>query len=62
MGVGIDENDNDNDVVGMVNDIKDDLVDQYKQFERLLGDAEKPFYVGCKNNFTSYPLQFICII
>ena len=36
----------------MVNDIEEDLVDQHEQFERLLGDVGKPFYLGCTNNFT----------
>ena len=49
MNVGID--DNDDDVVSMVNVIEDELVDRHEQFERLLGDTEKPFYFGCTNNF-----------
>ena len=56
VDVGVDENDNknenDDDVVGMVNDIEEDFVDHHEKFERLLGDAEKPLYFGCTNNFT----------
>ncbi|KAL5562732.1 hypothetical protein UlMin_032479 [Ulmus minor] len=56
VDVGVDENDNENenddDVVGMVNDIEEDFVDHHEKFERLLGDAEKPLYFGCTNNFT----------
>ncbi|KAL5537565.1 hypothetical protein UlMin_043586 [Ulmus minor] len=58
VDVGVDENknenenENDDDVVGMVNDIEEDFLDHHEKFERLLGDAEKPLYFGCKNNFT----------
>ena len=56
VGVGLDENENENenddDVVGMVNDIEEDFVDHHEKFERLLGDAEKPLYFSCTNNFT----------
>ena len=50
--VGLDENENDDDVVGMVNDVEEDFMDHHEKFERLLGDAEKPLYFGCTNNFT----------
>ena len=56
VGVGIDENENDDDVVSIVNDIEEDFVDHHEKFERLLRDAEKPLYFGCTNNFTSYLL------
>ena len=54
VDVGVDENgnENDDDVVGMVNDIKEDFVDHHDKFEILLGDAEKPLCFGCTNNFT----------
>ena len=49
LGVRIDDSD---DVIGIVNDIEKDVVDWHEQFERLLGDIEKPLYFGCTNNFT----------
>ena len=52
VGVGVDENENGDDVVGMVNEIEENFVDHHEKFERLLGDAEKPLYFGCTNNFT----------
>ena len=50
--VEVDENENDDDVVGMVNEIQEDFVDHHKKFGRLLGEAEKPLYFGCADNFT----------
>ncbi|KAL5565480.1 hypothetical protein UlMin_028644 [Ulmus minor] len=53
VGVGFDENENDDDdVTGMVNDIEEDFIGHHEKFERFLGDAEKPIYFGCTNNFT----------
>ncbi|KAL5540181.1 hypothetical protein UlMin_043730 [Ulmus minor] len=31
---------------------EEDFVDHHEKFEILLGDAEKPLYFGCTNNFT----------
>ncbi|KAL5573614.1 hypothetical protein UlMin_023211 [Ulmus minor] len=50
VGVGLDENDDD--VVGIVNDIEEDFMDHHEKFERLLGNVEKPLYFSCTNNFT----------
>ena len=50
MSVGI--NDNDDDIVGMVNDIEEDFIDYYEKSKRLLVDAEKPLYFDCINKFT----------
>ena len=54
VGVRVDgnENENDDDVVGMVNDIEEDFVDHHEKFERLLRDAEKTLYFDCTNKFT----------
>ena len=38
--------------MGMVNNVTKEFVDCQDQFERLLGDTEKPLYVGYANNFT----------
>ena len=40
VGVGLNENENEDDIIGMVNDIEEDFVDHHEKFERLLGDAE----------------------
>ena len=43
--------DDEDDVVGMVNDVAEELLDCHEQFT-ILGDAEKLFYGSCANNFT----------
>ena len=54
MGVGFDENENDDDdVVGMVNDIEEDFIDHHEKFERLLGD---PDTLVIQTTLSSYPL------
>ena len=61
VGVGFDENENDDDdVAGMVNDIEEDFIVHHEKFERLLGDAEKLLYFGCTNNFTKL-FAIVCL-
>ena len=55
--VEFEENENDNDdVTGMVNDIEEDFIDHHDKFERLLGDAEKPYTSVVQTTLPSYPL------
>ena len=46
------EDDDGNDIFGMMQDVEEEFVDHLDQFEKLLSDAEKLFYEGCPNNYT----------
>ena len=44
----VDDNEGEDDVVGMINNVEKELLDHHEKIERLLGDAEKPFTLVIK--------------
>ena len=48
----VQEDDDGDDIFGMMKDVEEEFVDRPDQFEKLLSDAEKPLYEGCPNNYT----------
>ena len=48
----VQEDDDGDDIFGMMQDVEEEFVDRPDQFEKLLSDAEKPLYDGCPNNYT----------